>query len=151
MTLYVVAYKLAYVTKRGRPSLYSQEIADAICDKIVNGETLRAICAQDGMPSPGTVTAWLRDREEFAAQYARAMAARTQAEASELVALADTATPETVNVVRLQVDTRKWVASKLLPKVYGEKQQVEHTGDGGGPIVIKTYAPRPDGDDQAGR
>ena len=29
---------------------------------------------------------------------------------------------------RLQVDTRKWMLSKMLPKVYGDKQQVEVTG-----------------------
>ena len=36
---------------------------------------------------------------------------------------------------RLRVDSRKWVASKLLPKVYGDRLQ--HTGDGGGPITVR--------------
>lgn len=89
------------------------------------------------MPHAGTVCQWLRDNEAFAEQYARACGARAQAEATEIVALSDTATPETVNVVRLQVDARKWVASKLLPKVYGEKQQLEHTGKDGAPLVVR--------------
>jgi hypothetical protein len=37
---------------------------------------------------------------------------------------------------RLQIDTRKWMLSKMLPKVYGDKVTQEHTGAGGGPIAI---------------
>ena len=37
---------------------------------------------------------------------------------------------------RVQIDTRKWMLSKMLPKVYGDKVTQEHTGAGGGPIAI---------------
>lgn len=37
---------------------------------------------------------------------------------------------------RLQIDTRKWLLAKMLPKVYGEKVTNEHTGKDGGPIQM---------------
>jgi len=37
---------------------------------------------------------------------------------------------------RVQIDTRKWMLSKMLPKVYGDKVTTEHTGADGGPITL---------------
>jgi hypothetical protein len=37
---------------------------------------------------------------------------------------------------RVQIDTRKWMLSKMLPKVYGDKVTQEHTGADGGPIAF---------------
>lgn len=37
---------------------------------------------------------------------------------------------------RVQIDTRKWMLSKMLPKVYGDRVTQEHTGAGGGPIAV---------------
>ena len=51
--------------KRGRPSHYSAEIADTICDRLAGGESLRAICADAGMPDRATVCRWLARYEEF--------------------------------------------------------------------------------------
>lgn len=62
----------------------------------------------------------------MAEQYARARARQAEHYASEIIEIADTA--EDAQLARLQVDARKWVASKLLPKVYGDKQEIEHSG-----------------------
>jgi hypothetical protein len=51
--------------KRGRPSQYSDEIVDAICNQLAVGKSLRAICADDGMPNRATVSRWLARYEEF--------------------------------------------------------------------------------------
>ena len=51
--------------KRGRPSAYSEKIAEAICDRLVDRESLRAICADPGMPSKATVFRWLASNKEF--------------------------------------------------------------------------------------
>ncbi len=57
----------------GRPSTYSQEIADEVCRRLAGGESLRAICRDEGIPDESTVRLWaLDDRDGFAAQYARA-------------------------------------------------------------------------------
>jgi hypothetical protein len=54
--------------KRGRPPGYSAEIADTICNRLAGGESLRAICADAGMPDRATVSRWLARDEEFRAE-----------------------------------------------------------------------------------
>lgn len=120
-----------------RESSFTQEIADKICELIAEGESLRAICSQEGMPNKGTVLRWLADdeRKAFRDQYTRAREAQADALFEEILEIADerandTFTDENGNertnheVVarsRLRVDARKWMAGKLRPKVYGEK------------------------------
>ena len=136
--------------KRGRPSIYSKALAKTICRRLAEGESLRSICKDAAMPAISTVLAWLFDGEhdEFSEQYARARRAQAELRADEVIDLADdnaadwTIDEKGKKVVdhdhiarsRLRVDTRKWVASKLLPKVYGDK--VQHTGEGGGPVAF---------------
>src|SRR4051812_2164281 len=61
------------VSELGRPSTYTAELAATICARLATGETLRAVCRDDGMPSESTVRTWaLDDREGFSAHYARA-------------------------------------------------------------------------------
>ena len=127
----------------GRPSKYSQKVADAICQRLATGETLRSICRDPAMPQAPTVRHWaMEDREGFFAQYARARDLGLDAMADELFDIADDGTNdwmerhgqgnvgyvlngENVGRSRLRVDTRKWYLSKLAPKRYGEKIQVE--------------------------
>lgn len=131
---------------RGRPSLYTPELAARICERLAAGESLRAICRGDDMPSDGAVRGWVNDHPEFAAQYAYARDKGLDAMADELLQIADDGTNDFVeretengNVVvvadhehinrsRLRVDTRKWYLSKLAPKRYGERLAVEHSG-----------------------
>ena len=68
---------------------------------------------------------WLADGKHgaFRRQYALACEIRADVFADEIVELADAATPENANAVRLQVDAQKWIASRLLPKKYGDRLQ----------------------------
>jgi hypothetical protein len=105
------------------------------------------------MPPESTVRLWVQDdREGFAAHYARAREVGYQSMADELIEIADDGSNdwmerkrgdgsteevenhEVIGRSRLRVDTRKWLLSKALPKVYGEKIVQEHTGANGGPI-----------------
>jgi hypothetical protein len=137
------------MAERGRPSEYTAEVATAICARLASGETLRAICRDDGMPAESTVRGWaLDDREGFAAQYARSREIGYMAMADEALEIADDGSNDTYKTEegqeatnhdviarsRLRVDTRKWLLSKALPKVFGDKIVQEHTGAGGGPI-----------------
>ena len=80
------------------------------------------------MPDERTVRSWaLADVEGFAAQYAHAREIGYQNLADELLEIADNLGGEWGRD-RLRVDTRKWLLSKALPKVYGDKQQIEHSG-----------------------
>lgn len=129
----------------GRPTLYSQELADEICAQLAEGKSLRSVCKAESMPSTTTVFGWMRRHPEFLNQYARAKDESADALVDEMLDIADEATndwmevhdPENpgyrfngehVNRSRLRVDTRKWVASKLKPKKYGEKLDIAHSG-----------------------
>jgi transposase-like protein len=118
----------------GRPSEFTQEVASAICEKIAGGESLRAICAAHDMPDRTTVRRWLSQNEDFRLQYAHAREEQADFYADEIVDIADAATD--AQLARLQVDARKWKASKLAPKKYGDKVSHEHTGEGGGPVSV---------------
>ena len=120
--------------KTGRPTLFSDEMCDTICTRLIEGESLRAICRDAEMPSISSVMKWLRENENFSQQYARAKEDQADTLADELIAIADeTKDPAKA---RLQIDARKWAASKLKPKKYGDKVTQEHTGPDGGPIIL---------------
>lgn len=117
--------------KAGRPTLKSQALIDHICAEIADGKSLRAICGGEGMPAASNVLRWLTEDEAFREQYTRAREAQADKLADEIVDMADAAigkSSEEVQARRLAVDARKWVASKLKPKKYGDKVDVEHSG-----------------------
>lgn len=136
------------MTKRGRPSSYTPEIADEICKRLSMGESLRAICRDEGMPNEATVRTWaLDDKEGFYTQYARARELQALHWAEEILEIADDGSNDTninpktgepmldsewMQRSRLRVDTRKWLLSKVLPKVYGDKIDVTSNGKGVG-------------------
>ena len=117
--------------RAGRPSKYSDELVSEICRRLSEGESLRKICERDDMPARSTVNKWLARNKAFADQYARARERQADFYADEMVFLADTA--DDVNKARLQIDTRKWIAAKLLPKKYNDRMVTEHVaGEGVG-------------------
>lgn len=135
----------------GRHSEFTQESADAICDMLMDGQSLRAICLLKTMPDKGTVLRWLEAYPGFRVQYARAREIQADTLADEILLLSDksrpgkkttlkadgtkeTVTGDMVERTRLQIDARKWYASKLAPKKYGDRQQIEHSGS----ITTKT-------------
>ena len=119
----------------GRPTDYDKKICDEICQRITNGESLRAIVEDDHMPNRSTIHLWLLHHDEFSDQYAKAREYQADTLADELIYLADTA--EDVNKARLQVDTRKWVASKLKPKKYSDKIDLTSDGEKIQPLLVK--------------
>ena len=113
----------------GRPTKFNTEICNLICERLTYGESLRAICRDDSMPYVGTVLRWMvkdgPEYKEFRRQYELARQLQAETYADEITKIADDAEPGTVQVQRLRVDARKWVASKLKPKKYGDRQAVE--------------------------
>lgn len=124
----------------GRPSSFTQEVADAICEAIEGGSTIREICAREGMPAWPTIRRWLRADESFRTRYAHAREASAEVFEDMMLTAAQTATAENFQVARVQVDTLKWVMSKRAPKVYGDKQQIEAKVDA--TINVITGVPR---------
>jgi len=128
------------MAKRGRPSLYSPEIADAICERLANGESLRSICRDENMPDERTVRDWvISDHNGFSPQYTRARDIALDRMADDVIDIADTA--DDPQKARLRFDARRWYLSKLAPKRYGDK--LLHTGgDGEGPVMVVTGVAR---------
>ena len=112
--------------KKGRPTRHTQAIAEIICERLALGESLRSICNDESMPVESTVRAWaLDDREGFYAQYVRARNIALDIMADEIIEIADG--QEDAQTKRIRFDARRWYLSKLAPKRYGERQQIDHT------------------------
>jgi len=118
--------------KGGRPAFaWTHDIEQEIMRRLASGETIMEICGDtrdDFMPSTTTFYKRLSSDDEFADEYARARVAQAHHEADEIRKIADEATPENYNVARLRIDARKWRASKMAPKIYGEKLDLNHAG-----------------------
>lgn len=117
------------------PRPYEPAIGDEICDRLVDGESLRKICLSEHMPAASTVFKWLIESEKFAEQYARAREAQADTLADEILDIADdgsndymgedeTYNGDAVQRSKLRVDARRWIAAKLKPKKYGDRQLI---------------------------
>jgi hypothetical protein len=111
----------------GRPSLYTPELAAELCKRLALGKSLRTVCKDDDMPGITTVFNWLHTHEDFVKQYARAKEEAADALVDEMLDIADDSSDEPQSR-RVRVDTRKWIASKLKPKRYGDKIDMTTNG-----------------------
>lgn len=118
------------VTTTGRPSSFTPELGDEICARLAEGKSLRSILKADDMPAMSTVFRWLREDDEekstFREQYARAKQEAADALADEIQEVSDGVLEKKYdpNAARVAIDGKKWVASKLKPKVYGDRLDV---------------------------
>lgn len=138
-----------------RPTDYTPELADAICARLADGESLRTVCLSGDMPNKSTVFRWLRTNIAFCDQYTRAKEESADALTDEMLDISDDGTNdwmerkgkdgedigwqvngEHIQRSRLRIETRKWIASKLKPKKYGDKIDHTHAGPGGGAIPL---------------
>jgi len=120
--------------KAGRPSNYTFELGQAICEQIADGDSLRSICNDENMPNRTTVLRWLEANPEFAAIHARAREAQADVMDDKIMSTADACTPEDANAARVKIDAYKWRAARLAPKRYGEQSKLALTGADGGAI-----------------
>lgn len=115
--------------KIGRPSVKSPEIAKEFCRRIAAGRSVKSVCSDEDMPSDYTIWRWLYEDEDFSSLYTRAIQARAISHAERIDELAEMVTRGEIppDVGRVAIDAKKWTASRLLPRLYGDKQQVEAT------------------------
>ncbi len=121
-------------TSVGRPSDYNDDIAEHICLRLSDGETLMSVCSDPVMPARTTVYQWLDRNASFTGAYARARERQADAHADEILAAATLpadCTSAQVNAARLRVDALKWTAAKLRPAMYGEHLHNKLTVDVG--------------------
>lgn len=118
--------------------MFTQAIADGVLELLATGKSLRKSAAEAGT-SEGTVYRWLELNPQFAEEYARVRACAYRMLADEIIEISDEAEVEAkyqgddvkldlsataVARNRLRVDSRKWMLSKMLPKVYGDKLEL---------------------------
>ena len=109
----------------GRPTLYTAELGDLICEGVARKTPLAKLCdSDDKMPACRTVYGWLRIHKEFMHNYTRAKEDQADYLVEEALEIADDAGIESSDK-RIRVDTRKWIASRFNAKKYGEKQYIE--------------------------
>jgi hypothetical protein len=132
--------------KVGRPTLYTEALGEAICDRIAMDESLVSILTAEGMPDYATVMRWLRDKPEFRDNYTRARELQADYQADEMRDLGKKTLRGEVqpDAARVAVDVLKWSAGRRNPKKYGDRQHLEHTGKDGGPIQTDVVALTPE-------
>ena len=134
-----MANKGAQKRPAGRPTTYTLQTAALICSLLAEGQSLRKICSLESFPPMSTVMQWLFNpssfRDGFMEQYRRARQMQAETHADELIDIADDSSEdeiftdegkrllnkEFVQRSKLRIETRQWVTSRLLPKVYGMK------------------------------
>jgi hypothetical protein len=113
---------------------YSPEIADIICARMSEGESLRAICRDPGMPSEGTVRGWaVRDVDGFSERYRAARQMLLEYWADQIVDIADDSELDPRDR-QIRTGVRQWLMSKLAPRRYGDKLQL--AGDPESPLQV---------------
>lgn len=110
--------------------LYSSDLAAAILDQLASGKSLRAICTAPGMPTEGAVRSWaVENHDGFGDRMERARVIGCHALADDILDIADRAhDSDSAAAARVQTENRRWLLSKLLPKTYGDRLDVNHTG-----------------------
>jgi hypothetical protein len=135
-----------FVKNVGRPTDYTQQLVEEICTEIAcSSKGIRKLCLEnDHWPEPRSIYRWLKEHPEFCQQYARAKQSQIEALVDEILVIADegesdyimnaegkvVVNHEHIQRAKLRIDTRKWLASKLVPKVYGDWIQTDmNVGD----------------------
>ena len=122
----------------GRPSKFTTEIADRICEKVAACEAVHQFAGKDGIPSEATIYRWLADNAEFCANYTRARERQADRMVAECREIADEPVDKmgAVERARLRVMVRQWGAERMAPKKYGARIRQEVSGPNEGPIEV---------------
>jgi hypothetical protein len=131
--------------KRGRPTDYTPKLVNEICTTIASSSKgISRLCKDNSSwPTKETIFSWLKTYGDFSDQYARAKRLQIEVLVDEIIEIADDSSQDniinqqgqiicnnaTINRARLRIDTRKWIASKLAPKIYGDKIDNTHSVD----------------------
>jgi hypothetical protein len=130
---------------RGRPTVYTQELADLICNAVSSDiYSIRQLCEKNAsLPPMNTIYNWLRMYPDFNDKYLKAKALQAHILVDEMVEISDdpaNCVSEIMQWAKVRIDTRKWMAQKLLPRLYGDKQQTEHSVSDSTKEVVKRVA-----------
>jgi hypothetical protein len=129
----------------GRPTTYTQELADEVCERVARGETLRAIEELPHMPAKTTIWRWRHENEAFRTQYAHAREASAYAFENRALDYCDrleqASSITEVQGLKEAAQILKWAAGVRAPKSHGDLTKLEHTGGGGAPLSVVINRP----------
>ena len=111
----------------GRPTDYTEDLANDFCSRIALGRSLRSVVSDNDMPSHQTVYNWLGKYPYFVEQYTRAKTDSADADADRIENIAEKVLTGEYEPqqARVAMDAYKWTAGKKRPKKYGERQYIE--------------------------
>lgn len=112
----------------GRPSSYSEKVADAICERMINGESLLKITKDADMPSRSAVNRWARANPDFAARYAHAREEGTHFLVDQIEEMANETTELNYQSQKVKIAVAQWRAEKIAPRIYGPRVNTEVSG-----------------------
>ena len=121
--------------KVGRPSIFTEAIADRILDRLASGESLVSICKSEDMPGLRTVMRWVGENQDFGTEYMRAREAQAE-HMDDLILSTAAKAKEDPQAARVMVDAYKWRAAKLAPKKYGDAMLHKHADADGEKVPI---------------
>lgn len=113
----------------GRPTKYTEALADSICDKLMDGMSMRQIAKLPSMPDRSTMLRWMSTNKDFAAKCAHAREEQADLMDDLILETANACTPETASADKVKISAYQWRAAKLKPKKYGDKVEVEQSGE----------------------
>lgn len=122
----------------GRPSKYTAEIADVICERMIEGESLVKICADPEMPTRTTIYRWMDANPEFVTRCARAREGLADYLVDAIEDLASKTTTDNFQAMKVKIATAQWRAMKMAPRVYGDRTRTEVTGADGGAVKVES-------------
>jgi len=113
--------------KGGRPTTKTPELIAEILAQMTEGKSLTAICKQKEMPHVGTIYRWLSEDEGFSEGYARATQARARSYAERMEDVVNQALAGEIrsDAARVAVDAYKFITTRLMPQLYGDRQTVD--------------------------
>ena len=102
------------------------DIQQRLVAEIQTGRSLRQVCTDEGMPHFTTVLRWVALDADFASKYARARTAQADTLFDRMEAVEEAVAAGTMDshAARVVLDSMRWRASKLAPKVYGDRLDV---------------------------
>ena len=103
------------------------EIQEKVITEIQTGRSLRQVCGDEGMPNFRTVQRWIVSDGQFAVRYARARTAQADTLFDRMEAVEEAVSAGTMDshAARVVLDSMRWRASKLAPKIYGDRLDVQ--------------------------
>ena len=102
----------------------TSELTEQICQELMNGQPLTRICSRKELPSLATINRWITKHPSFAKQIIQARRVGTQYYLDKMIEELETMSAKDVGIVREKLHHYRWLAQKLLPNLYGDKQEV---------------------------